>query len=456
MPLNHAKGAKARSENIAELIRAGHSPEQAAAIAYKVNGEDEAELEDDCATDQALHLALDRSMRAKDLDGHLHVESVNISKANVCPYMGSEIPNGAELGLDPTRVYMLYRDAAELEASAPTFENKQLMIKHVGVSALSPQEWLTVGVVSGVHWSAPYLKARLTVWNQKGIDAIESKAQSELSSGYRYKADMTPGTVDGVHYDGIMRSIVGNHVALVTEGRVGPDVFVTDETPQEFYTMKISALSAAMIAAGLIATDKKPEDVTALLSEQFALDKKAKDEAKEKAEAEDKAACDAAAKAAGCDSKDMVKGEDGKWVKGDKAKDENDDDMDAEDIDLVTAERGGVKPKVSEGGADAKAAQDAAIKAAVDAALAKDRALIAARAEVAPVLGVVAYDSAEDVYKAALAHLKVDHADVHASAYRALFAAHVKTAAAAPVNGDAATVKTLDQAFPGFNRLSRR
>jgi uncharacterized protein len=454
MPLNHAKGAKARSENIAELIRAGHSPEQAAAIAYKVNGEDEAELEDDCATDHALHLALDRSMRAKDLDGHLHVESVNISKANVCPYMGSEIPNGAELGLDPTRVYMLYRDAAELEAAAPTFENKQLMIKHVGVSAASPQEWLTVGVVSGVHWSAPYLKARLTVWNQKGIDAIESKAQSELSSGYRYKADMTPGTVDGVHYDGIMRSIVGNHVALVTEGRVGPDVFVTDEIPQEFYTMKISVLSAAMIAAGLIATDKKPEDVTALLSEQFALDKKAKDEAKEKAEAEDKAACDAAAKAAGCDAKDMVKGADGKWVKGDKAKDENDDEVDAEDIDLVTAERGGVKPKVSEGGADAKA-MDAAIDARVQAALAAERALVAARTDVAPVLGVVAYDSAEAVYKAALDHLKVDIAGVDASAYRAIFAAHVK-AAPAPVVGDSAKVKSLDEAFPGFNRLSRR
>jgi len=46
-------------------------------------------------------------MRRTDLDGHLHVENVNISKANVCPYYGSEIPGADALGLDPTRVYML-------------------------------------------------------------------------------------------------------------------------------------------------------------------------------------------------------------------------------------------------------------------------------------------------------------------------------------------------------------
>jgi hypothetical protein len=569
MPLNHAKGKKARSQNIAELIRAGHSPEQAAAIAYKVNGEDEVEFEAEDAFeeskhprdpsgkfgsglkkvggmsvsvgenspdvshlsalelrlhnetmrlqnaktkgeratrevwikqiekeiahekehlgltgntaddpdldltdeellaaltgDSALELAFDRSMRSVDLDGHMHVESVNISKANVCPYMGSEIPNGAELGLDPTRVYMLYRAASELEAAAPTFENKQLMIKHVGVSAASPQEWLTVGVVSGVHWQAPYLKARLTVWNQKGIDAIESKAQSELSSGYRYKADMTPGIVDGVHYDGIMRQIVGNHVALVTEGRVGPDVFVTDEVPQEFLNMKISVLSAALVAAGLIATDKKPEDVTSLLSEQFALDKAAKDKAAEdaaKAEAEDKAkdekARDEAAKKIGAKAEDMVKGKDGNWGLGKRGADGELEEMDAEDIDLVTAERGGVKPHVNAG----KGMDEAAVAKLVADGIAADRAsqsaLFQARSEVLPVLGTVAYDTAEQVYGAALTHLKVEHKDVHPSALRALFAASVKNAPkTGVVIGDAATVQTMDKAFPHFNRLSR-
>jgi hypothetical protein len=39
---------------------------------------------------------------------------------------------------------------------------------------------------------------------------------------------MTPGTIDGQSYDGVMRDIVANHVAIVVEGRAGPDVVVGD------------------------------------------------------------------------------------------------------------------------------------------------------------------------------------------------------------------------------------
>jgi hypothetical protein len=473
MPLNHARGAKARSENIAELIRAGHSPEQAAAIAYKINGEDEdIEVEADCepAMDEAIEFAFDRSMRSKDQDGHLHVESVNISKANVCPYYGREIPNGADLGLEPDKVYMLYRDAAELEAAAPTFENKQLMIVHVGVTAGAPQEMLTVGVVSGVRWEAPYLKARLTVWHQKGIDAIESQAQRELSSGYRYVADMTPGTIDGTKFDGRMRNIRGNHVALVSEGRVGPDVFVTDEIPQDYHTMKASLLAATLVTS--LGLDKKPEDVTAAINaalaadkaaedkkaaDKAAADKAAADKAAEDKAAADKAAYDAdmkardeAAKKAGCDPEKMVKGEDGNWGLGPRGKDE-DPDIDVSGTDAPSAKVGAGSIANTIG----KPAMDAAIKTAVDAALAAERALHAAREEVKPVLGnVTTFDSAEAVYGAALDHLKIERKDVHPSALRALFQAATKQGATAVV-GDAKPAKSMADAIPHLNRLGR-
>lgn len=407
--------------------------------------------------------AYDRSMRSKDQDGHLHVECVCISKANVCPYLGSEIPNGAALGLDPAKIYMLYRHAAELEAAAPTFENKQLLIQHVGVTAESPQEWLTVGVVSGVFWQPPYLKARLTVWNQKGIDAIESRAQQELSSGYRYVADMTSGTIDGVHYDGIMRNIRGNHVALVSEGRVGPDVFVTDEIPAEltqvYHNMKASLLAATLVTS--LGLDKKPEDVTAAINAALAADKVVEDKkaadkaaadakaAEDKKAADEKAdmeACDAAAKEVGCEAKDMVKGADGKWSKA------ADEDLD------MTGEDGGVSAKVGAGtiaNTISKPAQDAAIKLAVDAAVTAERALRSACEEVKPLLGnVTTFDTADAVYGAALDHLKIDHKDVHPSAWRALFQASTKVQAV-PVSGDAKSVKTMDEAFPHLGRLRR-
>jgi hypothetical protein len=62
--------------------------------------------------------------------------------------------------------------------------------------------------------------ATITVWDRRAIDAIESGDQRELSCGYSYRPIMRPGIFAGKRYDGVMRDIVGNHVALVESGRV--------------------------------------------------------------------------------------------------------------------------------------------------------------------------------------------------------------------------------------------
>jgi uncharacterized protein len=96
-------------------------------------------------------------------------------------------------------------------------------------SANDPQKPLVAGVVSNVRWKAPYLVADICVWDADTIRVIESGEQQELSAGYRYVVDMTPGrSPDGEAFDGRMLSIIGNHVALVAEDRVGPDAFVRE------------------------------------------------------------------------------------------------------------------------------------------------------------------------------------------------------------------------------------
>lgn len=185
------------------------------------------------AKDAAPRLAMDRAptMRTKDINGWLHVKDCRISKANVCPYIGREIPNSEKLGLDPEKVYHLYRDAAALEAAAASFERAPLMIVHVGVTAENPNKQKIIGAISNVRWTAPYLVADLTVWDGEGIEAIESERQQELSPGYHYKPDMTPGSMNGQSYDGRMLDIVANHLAIVDTGRTGPDVMVNDKAP---------------------------------------------------------------------------------------------------------------------------------------------------------------------------------------------------------------------------------
>jgi hypothetical protein len=210
-------------------------------------------------------IALDRaSVRTKDKDGHLHVSLTPISKANVCGYLGREIPDWQGLNLKADKIYRLYRHPDELEKAADSFNGKPLYFGHRPASAVDHDHERTSGAVHGVVWKAPYLMAALDIWPSKAIDAIESGEHEQLSSGYEYKPDMTPGTTpDGEKYDGVMRSIRGNHVAMVPEGRAGPDVVVLDAKPRslkEVFPMpKTAVLSrTADVARGALMAYAKP------------------------------------------------------------------------------------------------------------------------------------------------------------------------------------------------------
>lgn len=168
------------------------------------------------------------SARSVDANGFLHVASSHITKATVNPYYGREIPGSEKLGLDPERIYYGFRDPEELRKSLPTWEGLPLHIEHHPDSADDPETLTRVGAVGKAVWNAPYIDAPLTVWNGEAIEAIEDGSFRELSCAYRYEPDFTPGVHEGVEYDFIMRNIRGNHVALVEEGRAGPDVVVAD------------------------------------------------------------------------------------------------------------------------------------------------------------------------------------------------------------------------------------
>lgn len=172
------------------------------------------------------------SRRETDENGFLHVRSSHITKATVNPYYGREIPGWQEAGLDPEAVYYGLRDPQELQASLETWAGLPLHIEHHIDSADEPEKLTRVGAVgTGAVWNPPYVDAPLTVWDRAAIDAIEDGSFRELSCAYRYDPDFTPGSYEGIPYDFIMRNIRGNHVALVEEGRAGPDVVVADSHP---------------------------------------------------------------------------------------------------------------------------------------------------------------------------------------------------------------------------------
>jgi hypothetical protein len=203
-------------------------------------------------------LALDRaSVRTYDGDGRLHVSKTPISKANVCPYLGREIPGSEQLGLAPEKVYQLLRDPEELRKAAPTANNLQLLYQHKPVSAANPSKELTVGSTgTDAVFESPYLYNSLVVWDKDAIEGIETNEQKELSAGYYYRADMTPGTYEGAPYDGVMRDIRFNHVALVVDGRAGSDVVVGDSMEnltmsKKQYLSRVAAMAKGVLHATL-------------------------------------------------------------------------------------------------------------------------------------------------------------------------------------------------------------
>ena len=139
----------------------------------------------------ANELALDASLqnRRYDADGQLHIHRTPISKATVNPYYGREIPDSDRLGLEPERIYYLLRDPGELAKAAPSFQNKQLMFKHIAVSADDPKQDSIAGTIgSDVEFVAPYLMADMAIWDAEAIAGVETDTVRELSASYRYRA----------------------------------------------------------------------------------------------------------------------------------------------------------------------------------------------------------------------------------------------------------------------------
>jgi hypothetical protein len=176
-------------------------------------------------------LAFDR--RTVDSDGRMTATECVLTRANVCPYVGCEVTDYEQLGLDPNRVYYLYRDPAALKAAMPGLNGKPLLLDHVLVSATDPKKSLQVGTVVDCRWASDRIVGTVVVWDQAGIDGIESKELRDLSCGYRYKPVMKSGVApDGDRYDILMTGIEFNHVALVREGRVD-GAFVADSAFDE-------------------------------------------------------------------------------------------------------------------------------------------------------------------------------------------------------------------------------
>ena len=482
-----------------------------------------AKTANDMAMDKAMEssiaarnrLAFDKgSVRTYDHDGRLHISITHISKANVCPYRGDEIPDpDGKLNLEPNRIYMLFRDPEEIAKGAATANLIPVLNEHIPVSPIDPKQKNVVGYTgTDAVFNAPYLDNSMVISVQESIRKIENGTEQELSSAYYYLADMTPGAVDGVAYDGVMRDIKFNHVAIVPKGRVGPDVMVGDislnlngEIPVSKSLSKkavmakgalLAVLKPKMLASDaaidlnpilagvkksnwlvkkpgivaalkpLLAADADIADIVQLLDKLDGQepddDSIATDEPDPKMEGvlnmlrgkisdEDLAQVQSMLCAAPAAAATTATDEPVQTVGAANADPKNSDNKDA-------------IPAAKKDDGPSKSAMDAAIKLACDATardteaktIARLRGIQEAEEIVKPYVGkLLGLDSAEAVFKTALETLKIDVKEVHPSAYKAVLMAQPKPGESTKtlIAADSALPADALESFPDAHRV---
>lgn len=173
---------------------------------------------------------LKSSVREKMPNGYLYVRKNNLTKNQVSPYMGHELGALDEVGWNPEKQYGILRDGDELAKAAPAYRALPLLMGHWDTTPENlPKETIIGSIGTNVCYDGGYIQGDLVVWDAEAIRAIEAGEIQELSCGYAYDLDPTPGDFEGTAYDGVMRNIRPEHVALVEAGRAGSEVRVADE-----------------------------------------------------------------------------------------------------------------------------------------------------------------------------------------------------------------------------------
>lgn len=187
------------------------------------------------------------SARQEDHNGFYEIKGNPLSKVGVFPY------SGAQLGLsgdDAEKVFNVLRPAEELSAQEciNSFKLLPWIDEHTLLGAekdgLTPAEKAGVQGVIGedVYFDddSGMLRGNIKLFSDK-LGKLIDDGKRELSCGYRCVYDFVSGIFNGEKYDAIQRDIRGNHLALVTEGRMGKEVAVLDQ-----FTFTVDTKEAVM------------------------------------------------------------------------------------------------------------------------------------------------------------------------------------------------------------------
>lgn len=294
------------------------------------------------------------SARVTDQNGFFEVRDNPISRVGIFPYLGRSIDAD-----EPDRLYQVYRPAEEL-SHPDALESFKLLPWVDDHTMLGEGEGLTDakdkgvrGVIGeNVYFDANdgdgVVKANLKCFSGDQAARING-GKRDLSAGYRCVYDFTPGVFNGKPYDAVQRTLRGNHIASVKDGRMGPSVAVLDHFNIAMDGQEFAPVKKKLTAADLERINANPARVAAVLA---AMDAAEEAEKAADADEDDKTAADADVDAdkTAADADDKTGDED------DKTAADVDADKTAADADLPAA----LKKVNEEKAEDAKTGMDEA------------------------------------------------------------------------------------------------
>lgn len=169
-----------------------------------------------------------------DLNGFWEIKDNPLTKEGVFPYLGKQIdPRGERWGLDPERIYWVYRSKKEIsdKDTLASFENKPFINEHemLGDGCTSTDFKNIAGVIHNIRCKGNTMIGDFTIYSDE-IKREILNGKKQLSLGYRSSFEKKTGLFDGKAYDFLQVGMVGNHVALVKRGRCGSDVRIFDKS----------------------------------------------------------------------------------------------------------------------------------------------------------------------------------------------------------------------------------
>lgn len=201
--------------------------------------------------------------------------------------IGTQEYLASEMGLDgdPFRRVVAYRPPEEVfdAKSLASFQYKPIVDDHKAVDAKNWKE-VAVGDMHDMQRDADdnsYAAATLVIKDAEAVAKING-GKVQLSCGYSFDADWTPGTApDGTKYDFVQRNIRGNHLALVDAARCGSACRVSDSQPSGEpampRTVVVDGIPVEVNDQAAAVIEKQTKQITTLTSDVAARDAQLKE-----------------------------------------------------------------------------------------------------------------------------------------------------------------------------------